>query len=75
MNTLNELDRVTAATETVLVRWLTNGCVVDCIVYQACYRKLGRMAVDLSRLTVISEAALEEMSRLAIDGPVTAVLR
>ena len=29
MNTLNELDRVTAATETVLVRWLTNDCVVD----------------------------------------------
>lgn len=75
MNTLNKLDRVTAATETALVRWLTNDCVVDWIVFQACYRKLGRMAVDLSRLTVISEAAPGAMSRLAIDGPVAAVLR
>jgi len=33
------------------------------------------MAVDLSRLTVISEAALEEMGRLAIDGPLAAALR
>ncbi|UNA30304.1 hypothetical protein LOF14_15425 [Klebsiella variicola subsp. variicola] len=48
---------------------------MDWIVYQACYRKLGRMAVDLSRLTVISEAALEEMSQLAIDGLVAAALR
>ena len=64
MNTLIELDRVTAATEMALVRWLTNDCIVDWIVYQACYRKLGRMAVDLSRLTVISEAELEEMARL-----------
>lgn len=75
MNTLNELDRVTAATETALILWLTNDCIVDWIVYQACYCKLGRMAVDLSRLTVISRAALEEMNRLAIDGPVAAALR
>lgn len=46
MNTLIELDRVTAATEMALVRWLTNDWIVDWIVYQACYRKLGRMAVD-----------------------------
>ncbi|WP_045853536.1 hypothetical protein [Raoultella terrigena] len=75
MNTFNELDRVTAATEIALIRWLTYGCVMDWLAYQACYCRLGRMAVDLTRLTVVSQIALKEMDRLAIDGPVAAALR
>lgn len=71
MNTFNELDRVTAATEIALILWLTYGCVMDWLAYQAC----GRMAVDLTRLTVVSQVALKGMDRRAIDGLVAAALR
>lgn len=71
MNKAGNLERVSADTEAALVGWL----VMDWIAYQAGYLELGRITLDGNHLVIRSPAALEEMHRLAVNGPVAAAVK
>lgn len=75
MNKAGNLERVSADTEAVLIGWLTGGSVMDWIAYQAVYLELGRITLDGNHLVIRSPAALEEMHRLAVNGPVAAAVK